>query len=95
MKKTAARIAAVVPIAFLGWALFSLLTAPAEPPGDWRLHMTQEAHDVAVAPIDHAYRVAAYAVTWAIQLGYLAWLGLKWQSQERDGERPAANSHSN
>jgi hypothetical protein len=50
---------------------------------------------VAVAPIDHAYRVAAYAVTWAIQLGYLAWLGLKWQSQERDGERPAANSHSN
>jgi hypothetical protein len=40
--------------------------------------MTQEQHDLMVAPIDHAFRVAAYAVTWAIQLGFLAWLGLKW-----------------
>jgi hypothetical protein len=83
MKKTAVRIAALIPIALLLWAVFTLLTAPAEPPADWRLHMTQEAHDVAVAPIDHAFRVAAYIVTWAIQIGYLAWLGLKWRVQRR------------
>ena len=81
MKKTVARIAAAIPIALLAWAVFTLLTAPAEPPGDWRLHMTQEQHDLLVAPIDHAYRVAAYIVTWAIQLGYLAYVGLKWSAQ--------------
>jgi hypothetical protein len=43
--------------------------------------MTQEQHDLMVAPIDHAYRVAAYIVTWAIQLGYLAYVGIKWSAQ--------------
>jgi hypothetical protein len=43
--------------------------------------MTQGQHDLMVAPIDHAYRVAAYIVTWAIQLGYLAYVGLKWSAQ--------------
>ena len=28
------------------------------------------------AILDHQFVVAAYTVTWAIQLGYLAWLGL-------------------
>lgn len=83
MKKPFAQIAALIPIALLVWALYSLYAAPAEPPVDWRLHMTQEQHDLAVAPIDHAFRVAAYSVTWAIQLGYLAWLGLKWSGQKR------------
>lgn len=27
--------------------------------------------------------VIAYAITWVIQLGYLAFLGLKWRSQKR------------
>jgi hypothetical protein len=45
--------------------------------------MTQEQHDLMVAPIDHAFRVAAYSVTWAFQLGYLAWLGLKWSGLKR------------
>jgi len=44
--------------------------------------------------LDHQFLVAAYAVTWAIQLGYLAWLGLKWRSQKRDAARSARNSHS-
>jgi hypothetical protein len=39
------------------------------------------------AILDHQFLVAAYAVTWAIQLGYLAFLGLKWRSQRRDAAR--------
>jgi len=37
--------------------------------------------------LDHAYRSAAYSITWAIQLGYLASLGLKWQSLKRESTR--------
>ena len=81
MKKTLARIAALVPIALFAWAIFTLSTAPAEPAGDWRLHLTQQQHDLMVAPIDHAYRVTAYILTWAIQFGYLAYVGLKWSAQ--------------
>ena len=39
------------------------------------------------AILDHQFRIAAYAVTWTIQLGYLAWLGLKWRAQKRNAER--------
>jgi hypothetical protein len=39
------------------------------------------------AVLDHQFTVAAYVVTWVIQLGYLAWLGVKWRSQKRDGSR--------
>jgi hypothetical protein len=38
------------------------------------------------AVLDHQFRVAAYIVTWAIQLGYLAWLGLKWRAQKRNAD---------
>jgi len=37
--------------------------------------------------LDHQFVVAAYAVTWVIQLGYLAWLGLKWRSEKRNAVR--------
>jgi hypothetical protein len=40
------------------------------------------------AVLDHQFVVAAYVVTWAIQLGYLAWLGLKWRDQKRNAARP-------
>jgi hypothetical protein len=39
------------------------------------------------AVIDHQFTVAAYAITWAIQLGYVAWLGLRWRAQKRDAAR--------
>ncbi len=39
------------------------------------------------AILDHQFTVAAYAITWAIQLGYLAWLGLRWSAQKRDAAR--------
>jgi hypothetical protein len=35
------------------------------------------------AILDHQFTVAAYTVTWVIQLGYVAWLGLKWRAQKR------------
>jgi len=42
--------------------------------------------------IDHQFVVAAYTVTWVIQLGYLAWLGLKWRSEKRSAEQRAKRS---
>ncbi len=33
--------------------------------------------------LDHQFVVAAYVVTWVIQLGYLAFLGLKWRTEKR------------
>ena len=39
------------------------------------------------AILDHEFVVAAYTITWVIQLGYLAWLGVKWRAQKRDAER--------
>ena len=35
------------------------------------------------AILDHEFTVAAYTVTWVIQLGYLAWLGMKWHAEKR------------
>jgi CcmD family protein len=43
------------------------------------------------AILDHQFVVAAYAVTWILQLGYLARLGLKWRAQKRDAERRGRN----
>jgi len=39
------------------------------------------------AVLDHQFVVAAYTVTWVIQLGYLAYLGFKWRSEKRNAER--------
>ncbi len=39
------------------------------------------------AILDHQFTVAAFIITWAIQLGYVAWLGLKWRAQKRDAGR--------
>jgi hypothetical protein len=43
------------------------------------------------AILDHLFLIAAYAVTWAIQLGYLAFLGLKWRAQKREEARVRRN----
>ena len=39
------------------------------------------------AILDHQFLVAAYAITWILQLGYLAWMGMKWRAQQRAAER--------
>jgi len=43
------------------------------------------------AILDHQFVVAAYAVTWAIQLGYVAWLAFKWRAQQRAAARSKPN----
>jgi hypothetical protein len=83
MKKFGPALIIAVPIALFCWAGYLVLSAPPEPPFDWRLHMTEAQHAAAVAPINHLYTRAAYTVTWAIQLGYTAWLCLRWWSQKQ------------
>lgn len=39
------------------------------------------------ALLDHQFRVAAYIITWAIQLGYLGWVVAKLRTQKRDAAR--------
>ena len=41
--------------------------------------------------LDHQFVIAAYTVTWVIQLSYLAFLGLKWRAEKRKA-RSARNS---
>jgi hypothetical protein len=41
--------------------------------------------------LDHQFTVAAYVVTWTIQLGYLTWLWLKWRAQKRAARRVLRN----
>lgn len=43
------------------------------------------------AVLDHHFRVAAYVITWAVQLGYLAWLGFKWRAQKHEAARQERN----
>jgi len=40
-----------------------------------------------VQVLDHQFVVAAYTVTWVLQLSYLAWLGLKWRTEKRAADR--------
>jgi len=44
------------------------------------------------AILDHQFVVAAYVITWALQLGYLAWLGLKWRAEKRNAERRSSSA---
>jgi len=46
------------------------------------------------AILDHQFRVIGYAISWCIQLGYLAWLGYRWQAQKRDAAAAAARLKS-
>jgi hypothetical protein len=84
MKKTLATLLTLAAAALAVWSLYLLVSAPAEPASDWRMHMSEEQHALLIAPINHAFRVSAYAVTWAIQLGYLAWMAVRWQKQTRE-----------
>lgn len=39
------------------------------------------------AMLDHEFLVAAYVITWVIQLSYLTWVALKWRSLKRKSSR--------
>lgn len=74
MKKLLFRLLAAVALGLFAWAAYLVLSAPPEPA------FAAANHDAVVAQLNHLFTMAAYAITWAIQLGYLAWLGLKWQA---------------
>jgi uncharacterized membrane protein len=80
MKKLALGLIVAVPLALLAWTAHLILSAP---PADWNQNPTEAQIQTAAAMRDHLYMQAAYTVTWAIQLGYLARLVMKWQAQKR------------
>ena len=53
--------------------------------------LQDEENDGSKGILDHQFVVAAYIITWVIQLGYLAWLGLKWRAQKRRADRSGRN----
>lgn len=79
--KSLIRIFAIVPVALFLVAAYCVFFAPAEP--------AFNAPDkvAVVARLNHLYTVAAYSITWAIQLGYVAWLGLKSIAQKQEAVR--------
>jgi len=84
MKKLAIGFIFAVPLALVVWTFHLILSAP---PADWNQNLTQAQLDAAAALRDHLYMHAAYTVTWAIQLGYLAWVGVKWRTQKQEAQR--------
>lgn len=74
MKKFAAALLFAIPLALFARVAYLLWLAPSSDP----------------ATVDLQFRQAAYAMTWGIQLSYLAWLGFKWRSQKRESERLGA-----
>lgn len=87
MKKLANGLIFVVPLALLVWTFHLIFSAP---PSDWNQNLTPAQMDAAAALRDHLYMQAAYTVTWAIQLGYLAWIGMKWRAQKQEARRAGA-----
>lgn len=87
MKKLGTALIVAVPLALFARACWLVFGAPPEPPFDWRLHMSQADHDAIVATLNHLYTRAAYTITWAIQLGYVAWLFVRWQSQKQSAAK--------
>ncbi len=89
MKKLANGLIFAVPLALLVWTFHLILSAP---PADWNQSLTPAQLDAAAALRDHLYMRAAYTVTWAIQLGYLAWVGMKWRTQKQEAERASVSN---
>ena len=90
MKKLALGLIVAVPLALLAWTAHLIFSAP---PADWNQNPTDAQLEAAAAMRDHLYMQAAYTVTWAIQLGYLAWLGIKWRAQKHEAERAGSLDH--
>ena len=80
MKKIALGFIVAVPLALLAWTAHLILSAPAT---DWSQNPTDAQIQAAAALRDHLYMRAAYTITWAVQLGYLAWLFGKWRAQKQ------------
>jgi hypothetical protein len=77
MKKLAFGLIAAVPVALLGWVYYrAFCLSPDTDPA---------------SILNYRFTGAAYAITWAIQLGYLAWLAFKERTQNRNAARNRLN----
>jgi len=81
MKKRLLTVAAIIPLALFVLAAYFVVSSPREPA------FGAPNRDAVIAHLNHLFTMAAYAITWAIQLGYLVWLGFKWVEEKRDGAR--------
>ena len=73
MHKLAVTVFAAAVVALLGWAFYqAVYVTPHLDPLD---------------QANHLFLIAAYTVTWLLQLGYLAFLGARWQAQRRGGSK--------
>ena len=88
MKKLTTALLVLVPVGLLVWAIVLMVSAPASPPFEVRLK-NPDLFEALKAIVDQAYLKAAYVIVWAIQIGYLAWLALKWRAQRLVGRGPA------
>ena len=76
MKKLAIGLLAAVPVALLAWVYYrAFCLSPDTDPA---------------TILNYRFTGAAYAITWAIQLGYLAWLAIKERAQNRNAARSRA-----
>jgi len=78
-KKTIFAVLALISAGLFVRVAYLVLAGPPDPA------LNTPNHDAIVAHLNHMFRQAAYAITWAIQLGYLSWLGLKWRTEEPVG----------
>ena len=87
MKKLVIALLFAIPTGLLAWSCYLVLSGPTQPYFGWQSQMSADDHDRILAVLGHKFTVAAFAVTWAIQLGYLAWLGMKWSADKRNEPR--------
>jgi hypothetical protein len=73
MKKLAFGLFAAVPLALLGWVYY-------------RAFCLYPGTDQATI-LNYQFTGVAFAITWVIQLGYLAWLAFKERAQNRNAAR--------
>ena len=69
MKKAAFALCAVASAALFAWFYY------------WAYYLAPAGDEAAA--ISHHFVVAAYAITWVVQLSYLSWLAAKWSGQKR------------
>jgi hypothetical protein len=73
MKKAAIALYALASASLFAWFYY------------WAFYLAPGTDEKAV--LDHEFVVAAYAITWAVQLGYVTWLAVKWNAQKRNAAR--------
>lgn len=87
MKRLFFGLLAAISIGLFARVFYLVLSSPAQPA------FGAADRQAVIAQLDHIFRMAAYSITWAIQLGYVAWLGLKGQAQKRTAAAVASGSH--